>query len=65
LGGPRLITNRVELIIKVTVFAGEDETEALTLGALRILSGEENPKEYYDFSLDNPHKLLVPMLLLF
>jgi butyrate kinase len=41
-----LITNRVKFIAKVLVFPGEDEMEALTLGALRVLSGEENPKEY-------------------
>jgi butyrate kinase len=41
-----LITNRVKFIASVLVFPGEDEMEALTLGALRVLSGEENPKEY-------------------
>ncbi|MCK4385332.1 MAG: butyrate kinase [candidate division Zixibacteria bacterium] len=41
-----LITNKVKFIAKVLVFPGEDEMEALTLGALRVLSGEENPKEY-------------------
>jgi len=41
-----LITNKVKFIAKVLVFPGEDEMEALTLGALRVLSGEEGPKEY-------------------
>ncbi len=41
-----LITNKVKFIAKVLVFPGEDEMEALTLGALRVLSGEENPKKY-------------------
>ncbi|MCK4427359.1 MAG: butyrate kinase [candidate division Zixibacteria bacterium] len=41
-----LITNKVKFIAKVLVFPGEDEMEALTLGALRVLSGEESPKEY-------------------
>lgn len=41
-----LITNKIKFITKVLVFPGEDEMEALTLGVLRVLSGEENPKEY-------------------
>lgn len=41
-----LITNKVKFISRVLVFPGEDEMEALTLGALRVLSGDENPKEY-------------------
>jgi butyrate kinase len=41
-----LITNKVKFIAKVLVFPGEDEMEALTLGALRVLSGEESPKKY-------------------
>lgn len=41
-----LITDRVKFIAEVLVFPGEDEMEALTLGALRVLSGEESPKEY-------------------
>lgn len=41
-----LITNKVKFIAKVMVFPGEDEMEALVLGALRVLSGEESPKEY-------------------
>jgi butyrate kinase len=41
-----LITNKVKFLTKVMVFPGEDEMEALTLGALRVLSGEESPKEY-------------------
>jgi butyrate kinase len=41
-----LITNKIKFMAKVLVFPGEDEMEALTLGVLRVLSGEENPKEY-------------------
>jgi len=41
-----LIANKVKFIAKVLVFTGEDEMEALTLGGLRVLLGEENPKEY-------------------
>jgi len=40
------ITRKVEFIAPVLVFPGEDEMEALTRGALRVLSGEEKAKEY-------------------
>lgn len=40
------ITDRVEFISDVLVFPGEDEMEALTFGALRVLNGEETAKEY-------------------
>jgi butyrate kinase len=40
------ITHKVKFIARVMVFPGEDEMEALTLGALRVLSGEERPQEY-------------------
>lgn len=40
------IAQRVKFIAPVMVFPGEDEMEALTLGALRVLSGEEKAKEY-------------------
>jgi butyrate kinase len=40
------ITQKVKFIAPVMVFPGEDEMEALTLGALRVLSGEEKAKEY-------------------
>lgn len=40
------IRDRVEWIAPVLVFPGEDEMEALTLGALRVLRGEEQAKEY-------------------
>lgn len=42
----KMIKERVEFISKILVFPGEDEMEALTLGALRILRGEEKEKEY-------------------
>jgi len=41
-----LIKERVKFLSSVLVFPGEDEMEALTLGALRVLSGEEKAKEY-------------------
>ncbi len=46
----KLITNsiieRVSFISDVLVYPGEDEMEALALGGLRVLKGEENYKEY-------------------
>jgi len=40
------ITQKVKCIAPVLVFPGEDEMEALTRGALRVLSGEEKAKDY-------------------
>jgi butyrate kinase len=40
------ISERVSFIAPVLVFAGEDELEALALGAERVLTGEENSKTY-------------------
>ena len=40
------IRARVERIAPVMVVPGEDEMEAMTLGALRVLRGEEDAKEY-------------------
>jgi butyrate kinase len=40
------ITRKVKFIAPVMVFPGEDEMEALTRGALRVLSGEEKAKDY-------------------
>ena len=40
------ITQKVDFIAPVLVFPGEDEMEALTLGALRVISGGEKAKEY-------------------
>lgn len=40
------ITEKVGFIASVLIFPGEDEMEALTLGALRVISGEEKAKEY-------------------
>jgi len=42
----RKIKNRVKFLGPVLVFPGEDEMEALTRGALRVLNGEEKAKEY-------------------
>ncbi len=41
-----LIKERVSFISDVLVFPGEDEMEALTYGALRVLEGTEIAKEY-------------------
>ena len=40
------IKDRVGFIAPVTVYPGEDELLALTQGALRVLNGEEEAKEY-------------------
>ena len=40
------IKERVEWISNVTVYPGEDELLALAQGAIRVLSGEEESKEY-------------------
>ena len=41
-----LIRERISFIAPVMIYPGEQEMEALALGALRILRGEENLKEY-------------------
>ena len=40
------IADKVDWIAPVTVYPGEDEMEALALGALRVLDGKEEAKEY-------------------
>jgi butyrate kinase len=40
------ITDRVKFIAPVLVYPGEHELQALAHGALRVLRGEEEPKEY-------------------
>lgn len=40
------IAERVDWIAPVTVYPGEDEMEALVLGVLRVLNGQEEAKEY-------------------
>lgn len=40
------IKGRVQFIAPILVHPGEHELEALALGALRVLRGEEEPKEY-------------------
>lgn len=42
----RKIKARIKFLAPVLVFPGEDEMEALTRGALRVLNGEEKAKEY-------------------
>ena len=41
-----MIINRVKSFAPVVVYPGEDELLALAQGALRVLRGEEEPKEY-------------------
>jgi butyrate kinase len=40
------ITDMVKYIAPVKVYAGEFEMEALASGALRVLTGQEQPKTY-------------------
>jgi butyrate kinase len=40
------LRERVSFIAKVLVFPGEDEMRALALGALRVLTGQEQPMDY-------------------
>lgn len=40
------IKERVSFLAEVVVYPGEDELKALNEGALRVLRGEEEPKEY-------------------
>jgi butyrate kinase len=40
------ITKRVSFISKVKIFPGENELEALAMGALRVLRGEEEARVY-------------------
>ena len=41
-----IVNKRVQFIAPVIVYAGENEMESLALGALRVLQGEEEPKNY-------------------
>jgi butyrate kinase len=40
------VRQRTKFIAPVFIFPGEDEMEAMAEGALRILRGEETPREY-------------------
>jgi len=40
------ISRRVKFIAPVALVPGEEELEALALGALRVLQGEEQAQEY-------------------
>ncbi len=40
------ITSRCRFVAPVTVYAGENELQALALNALRVLRGETQPKIY-------------------
>lgn len=46
------LSDRVRFIAPTTVLAGENELEALSYGALRILKGEENYREYEELAED-------------
>lgn len=41
-----MIKERVEFIAPVIIMPGENEMEALTFGALRVLKGQEEAREY-------------------
>ena len=41
-----LIREKVEFIAPIIVYPGEDEMLALAQGAIRVLNGEEEVKEY-------------------
>ncbi|MDL4841611.1 butyrate kinase [Aquibacillus rhizosphaerae] len=43
-----LISNRVKWIADVLTYPGENELQALAFGTLRVLKGEELPKQYID-----------------
>lgn len=45
----RMLQERVQWIAPCLVYAGEDEMLALTQGALRVLKGEEEPKNFGDY----------------
>ena len=47
-----LVTQRVRFIAPVLLFPGEEEMEALALGALRVLRGEENARHYLPANLE-------------
>ena len=40
------LSEMVEFISGVTVYPGEDELMALAEGGLRVMNGEEEPKQY-------------------
>lgn len=40
------IKERTKFIAPIFIFPGEDEMEAMAVGALRVLRGEETPREY-------------------
>lgn len=50
------ITDMVKFIAPVKVYAGEFEMEALASGAIRVLSGQEQPKKYTGIPVWNGFK---------
>jgi butyrate kinase len=40
------VRQQTKFIAPVFIFPGEDEMEAMAAGALRILRGEETPRDY-------------------
>jgi butyrate kinase len=53
----RLVQERVQWIAPCLVYAGEDEMLALTQGALRVLKGEEEAKNYSDYAPSSNGKM--------
>jgi butyrate kinase len=49
----REVQERVQWIAPCLIYAGEDEMLALTQGALRVLAGEEQAKNYGDYALQS------------
>ncbi len=47
----RMLQERVQWIAPCLVYAGEDEMLALTQGALRVLGGEEEPRNFGDYGV--------------
>mgnify|MGYP001334108987 CR=1 FL=1 len=46
------IAERVQFIADIAIVPGEEELESLALGALRVLTGEEQEKTYGDYGDD-------------
>lgn len=53
----KALSDRIKFIAPVNISAGENELEALSYGALRILKGEEDYKEYGEKELEENYSL--------
>ncbi len=51
------IEKRIDFIAQVLKFPGEEEMEALALGALRVLTGQEEPKNYAQEAVSYDHNV--------